>query len=308
VRIRASRPTREQFLAQFRTSARRAGRATAWILAIVFCIGILRAPEANAQTAPVIPADPTVQAPQVGDPSSSGGSLVQTPSVDAPADPGDININVDGGESGISRTVAIVLLLTVASVAPSILLLTTCFTRFVIVLSLTRNAIGAQQLPPTQVLVSLALFLTIFVMRPIFLEINKTAVQPALKHEISTSQALKTGFEPLKAFMLRQTDEKDLSLFVNLSGEAKPENPADVPATTVIPAYVISELRSAFVIGFVIFIPFLIIDLVASSILMSMGMVMLPPVFISLPLKLLLFILVDGWNLVIGSVVRSVHA
>jgi flagellar biosynthetic protein FliP len=304
VRIRVDRPTREQFRDQFQRSARRAGRATGWILAITFCIGILAAPEASAQTPPVIPADPTVEAPQVADPSSQ---LVQTPAVDAPADPSDININVDGGESGISRTVAIVLLLTVASVAPSILLLTTCFTRFVIVLSLTRNAMGAQQLPPTQVLVSLALFLTIFVMRPIFLEINKTAVQPALKHEISTGQALKTGFEPLKGFMLRQTDEKDLSLFVDLSGETKPEDSSKVPATTVIPAYVISELRHAFVIGFVIFIPFLIIDLVASSVLMSMGMVMLPPVFISLPLKLLLFILVDGWNLVIGSVVRSVH-
>jgi flagellar biosynthetic protein FliP len=301
VRLTVERPTR----AHLRASARRASRATGWALAVVFCLGILRAPDAAAQTAPVIPADPTVQAPQVANPNSS---LVQTPAVSSPASPGDININVDGGQSGISRTVAIVLLLTVASVAPSILLLTTCFTRFVIVLSLTRNALGAQQLPPTQVLVSLALFLTIFVMRPIFLEINKTAVQPALKHEISTSQALKTGFVPLKGFMLRQTDDKDLSLFVNLSGEAKPTDASKVPATTVIPAYVISELRHAFVIGFVIFIPFLIIDLVASSILMSMGMVMLPPVFISLPLKLLLFVLVDGWNLVIGSVVRSVHA
>ncbi len=303
MRLSVSRPSRDQF----RASVRRASRGTGWMLAIIFCIGILKAPDASAQTAPVIPADPTVQAPQVADPSSTGG-LVQTPSVPSPANPSDININVDGGDSGISRTVAIVLLLTIASVAPSILLLTTCFTRFVIVLSLTRNAIGAQQLPPTQVLVSLALFLTIFVMRPIFLEINKTAVQPALKHEISTTQAVKTGFEPLKGFMLRQTNEKDLSLFVNLSGEAKPSDASKVPATTVIPAYVISELRHAFVIGFVIFIPFLIIDLVASSVLMSMGMVMLPPVFISLPLKLLLFILVDGWNLVIGSVVRSVHA
>jgi flagellar biosynthetic protein FliP len=300
VAVRCSRPTR----AQFRASARRASRATGWVLGIVFCIGLLSTPDAGAQTAPVIPPDPTVEAPQIGE----SDALVDTPSADSPDTPEDINIKVDGGEGGLSRTVAIILMLTVASVAPSILLLTTCFTRFVIVLSLTRQAIGAQQLPPTQVLVGLALFLTVFVMRPIFMEINDVAIQPMLRHEIGTGEAFEKGFEPLRGFMLRQTEDKDLSLFVDLSGDDKPEKPEDIPATTVIPAYAISELRHAFVIGFVIFIPFLIIDLVASSVLMSMGMVMLPPVFISLPLKILLFVLVDGWNLVIGSVVRSVHA
>jgi flagellar biosynthesis protein FliP len=284
-------------------------RAWSWLAAgalfIVLSFGVANAPSVRAQEAPILPPDPVlaVDPPTIGEPDP----LVDVSSPDAPSNPEDINIKVDSGDGTLSRTVVIILLMTVASIAPSVLLLTTCFTRFVITLSLTRNAIGAQTLPPTQVLVGLALFLTVFVMRPIFVQINDDAVQPMLRNEIEAGEAFEKGFDPLRQFMLRQVDDKDLALFVNLADQPKPQNDQDISPTTLIPAYVISELRHAFVIGFVIFVPFLIIDLVASSVLMSMGMVMLPPVFISLPLKLLLFVLVDGWNLVIGSVVRSVQ-
>ncbi len=284
-------------------------RGWSWVCAgalfIVLSFGVANAPDVRAQEAPSVPPDPvlTVDPPVIGEPDP----LVEVQSPDAPDDPNDINIKVDSGDGTLSRTVVIILLMTVASIAPSVLLLTTCFTRFIITLSLTRNAIGAQTLPPTQVLVGLALFLTVFVMRPIFVQINDDAVQPMLNNEIEAGEAFEKGFDPLRKFMLRQVDDKDLALFVNLADQPKPESNEDISPTTLIPAYVISELRHAFVIGFVIFVPFLIIDLVASSVLMSMGMVMLPPVFISLPLKLLLFVLVDGWNLIIGSVVRSVQ-
>jgi flagellar biosynthetic protein FliP len=229
--------------------------------------------------------------------------LVKVPEVDTP---GGVNIDVNG-DSTLSRTVVIVVLLTIGSVAPAVLLLMTSFTRFVIVLGLTRQAIGAPNIPPNQVLVGLAMFLTFFVMNPVISEINDQAIQPMLRGEIDAGEALDKGFDPLREFMLRQTDEDDLRLFMRISGSEQPESPQDVSAATLVPAYVISELRAAFVIGFVIFIPFLIVDLVVASVLMSMGMVMLPPAFISLPLKLLLFVLVDGWGLIIGSVVQSVH-
>jgi flagellar biosynthetic protein FliP len=187
------------------------------------------------------------------------------------------------------------------------MLLMTSFTRFAIVLGLTRNAIGVQTIPPAQVLIGLSLILTFFVMGPIFGAVNDRGVQPLLNGEIEQSEAISAGFEPLREFMLTQTRDEDLALFVDLSGQPKPETPSDVPASTLIPAFVISELRAAFIIGFVIFVPFLVIDLIVSAVLMSMGMVMLPPVFISLPLKLLLFVLLDGWALIIGNVVESVQ-
>ncbi len=230
--------------------------------------------------------------------------LVVVPEVE---DVPDIAITVESENGALSNTVIIIVMLTIGAVAPSIMLLMTSFTRFVIVLGLTRNAIGVQTIPPSQVLIGLAMFLTIFVMGPVFSEVNEVAIQPMLGGEIGQAEAMAAGYEPFRDFMLAQTREDDLRLFMELSDSEQPSNELDIPATTLIPAFVISELRTAFVIGFVIFVPFLVIDLIVAAVLMSMGMVMLPPVFISLPLKLLLFVLVDGWALLIGSVVESVQ-
>ena len=219
----------------------------------------------------------------------------------------DVVVSVDSEDPGLSRTVVLLILLTVGSVAPALLLLTTTFTRFVVVFGLAKNAIGAQTVPPPQVLIGLALFLTFFVMGPTFSAVNADAIQPMLAGEITQGEALDAGVEPLREFMLAQTREEDLRLFVSLSDAPQPRTPADVSTTTLIPAFVVSELRTAFIIGFVVFVPFLIIDLVVASILMSLGMVMLPPVFISLPIKILLFILVDGWSLIVTSLVNSVQ-
>ena len=230
--------------------------------------------------------------------------LVQVPEPDPVP---SVSITVDSEDTALSRTVTIIILLTVAAVAPSILLLTTSFTRFAVVLGLTRNAIGVQSIPPAQVLLGLALFLTFFVMGPVLGAVNERAVQPLLDGEIDQQQAIDAGFQPLREFMLAQTRPEDLEMFMAMAQEDRPQTAADVSASTLIPAFVISELRAAFVIGFIIFVPFLVIDLIVSAVLMSMGMVMLPPVFISLPLKLLLFVLVDGWALIVGSVVESVQ-
>lgn len=220
----------------------------------------------------------------------------------------DVGISIESDDPALSRSVMIVVLLTIGAVIPGLLLLMTSFTRFVVVLGLTKNALALQTIPPSQVLVGLALFLTMFVMQPVLGEVNEQAIQPLLAGEITQSQALESGFEPVQEFMLAQTRPSDLELFTELAGDVRPATPEDVPASTLIPAFVISELRVAFVIGFVVFVPFLVVDLVVASVLMSMGMVMLPPVFISLPLKLLLFVLVDGWALIVGSMVGSVNA
>ena len=190
------------------------------------------------------------------------------------------------------------------ALAPGIVLLMTCFTRFVIVLSLTRNGLGLQGIPPTQVLIGLALFMTFFVMGPVFSQVNEDAIQPALAGKISTSEAFERGFEPLRAFMLERTDPSDLDTFAS-EASVDAATPQDVPARVLIPAFAISELRKAFLIGFLIFVPFLVIDLVVSAVLMGLGMVMVPPIVISLPLKLLLFVLVDGWALVVRSLMAS---
>lgn len=226
--------------------------------------------------------------------------------VATPEEPAGVNVSITSEEEGLSQSVLIVMLLTVGSVAPGILLMMTSFTRFAIVLSLTRNAVGAQQIPPNQVLMGLALFLTFFVMSPVLTQINEDAVQPLLNGEIEQGEAFSNAYAPLQKYMLAQTSEEDLGMFFRLAEVEAPATPEDVEASTLIPAFVLSELRTAFTIGFVIFIPFLVIDLVVASVLMSMGMVMLPPVFISLPIKLLLFVLVDGWALIIGAMVASV--
>jgi len=217
-----------------------------------------------------------------------------------------IQLGVDDVEDPekISSALQVLFLLTILTLAPSILIMTTSFARIIIVLSFLRQAMGTQQTPPTQILVGLGLFLTLFVMGPTWTEINNKALQPYLNEEISQTDALKIAGEPLKTFMLRQTREKDLSLFIDISGK-EPTNNQELDMSSIIPAFIISELKTAFQIGFLIYIPFLILDMVVASILLSMGMMMLPPVLISLPFKLMLFVMVDGWYLTVGSLMRS---
>ena len=206
-----------------------------------------------------------------------------------------------------SEAVNLYLLLFIIALVPSFLVLTSSFTRTIIVLSFTRNALGTQQSPPNQVLLGLALFLSLFVMRPVYQEVNDEALQPMLSGEITREESFARAEEPIKDFMLEQTRTTDLELFVDLSGDSFPDEPEDLSLFTVIPAFAISELRTAFTIGFLIFVPFLVIDIVVASILMSMGMFMLSPVMISLPFKLLLFVMVDGWYLVVESLVGSFY-
>ena len=205
----------------------------------------------------------------------------------------------------VSVTVQLVLLLTVLSLAPAILVLMTCFTRIVVVLSFVRSALATQSMPPNQVLVGLALFLTFFIMSPVLSEINSEALQPYLNEQIGQEEALDAAELPIKEFMAGHTREKDLALFYKYAELEKPESVEDIRLTALVPAFAISELKTAFQIGFIIFIPFLIIDMVVASTLMAMGMMMLPPVMISLPFKILLFVLVDGWYLVVESLLLS---
>jgi flagellar biosynthesis protein FliP len=214
--------------------------------------------------------------------------------VEGSSDPGDVSV--------LLQTI---FLLTVVTLAPSILILMTSFTRLVVVLAFLRQALGTQQTPSNQIIAGLALFLTVFIMMPVGKKINDTALQPFLNHEISQETALEKAAIPIRQFMFKQTREKDLALFVTLSDNAKPANRDEISMFVIIPAFVISELKTAFIIGFVLFVPFLIIDMVVASILLSMGMMMLPPVMISLPFKLMLFVLVDGWNLIITSMIQS---
>jgi flagellar biosynthetic protein FliP len=220
--------------------------------------------------------------------------------------PAPVPLDVDSITSGgLAQPVTLVLLLGALSLLPGLLIMVTAFTRIVIVLGFTRSALGTQGVPPNQVLIGLAMFLTFFVMGPVFSDVNDEAIQPLMKGTISESEAFDKGMEPFREYMLKQVREKDLQLFVDLSGKQAPATPAEVPTTTLIPAYVISELRAAFLIGFVIFIPFIVIDLVVSAALSAMGMAMLPPSLVSLPFKLLLFVAVDGWYLLVSSLVRS---
>jgi flagellar biosynthetic protein FliP len=205
----------------------------------------------------------------------------------------------------VASGIQILVLLTILTLAPSLLIMLTSFTRTVIVLSLIRNAIGVPQLPPNQVLIGLSLFLTFFVMAPTWNQINATAIQPYMAGQIRQAEAFDLAVNPVRDFMLKQTREKDLALFINLAELERPRVAADIPTYVIVPAFVISELKTAFQMGFLIFVPFLVIDIVISSALMSMGMMMLPPVLISLPFKLLLFVMVDGWHLIARSLVQS---
>jgi flagellar biosynthesis protein FliP len=224
-----------------------------------------------------------------------------------------VEIRIGGGangganKGGLSTPIQIMLLLTILSVIPAILVSVTSFTRLIIVSHFLRQALGTQAMPPNQVLIGLALFLTYFIMQPVGDQINKVAFQPMLNGKITEMQALDQASVPLRQFMLRYTREKDLALFLKIAKEPKPRNRQDLPMRIVIPSFMISELKTAFQIGFVLFVPFMVIDMVVASILLSLGMMQLPPVMISTPFKILLFVMVDGWNLVIGSLVKSFY-
>lgn len=205
----------------------------------------------------------------------------------------------------VSTTLLVFLLVTVLSLAPAILVMTTAFTRIIVVLGFLRQAMATQQTPPNQVLIGLALFLTFFIMAPTYQRVYDDALQPYMRQEITQSEAVDAALDPIREFMFRQTDPRDLALFIRIAKLERPRVPADVPTHVLIPAFAISELRTAFVMGFKIYIPFLIIDMVVASTLMSMGMLMLPPVFVSLPFKIIMFVLADGWGLLAGGLVRS---
>ena len=267
----------------------RAAAVAALLLAGLYLLGLLHASPAHA-LAPLNPLEPT-------DPTAP---------LD-PADPGTggANLTINGLAGTPSSSIVTLLAVTLLSVAPALLLMMTSFTKIFVVLAMTRNAIGLPTIPPNQVLAGLALFLSLFIMSPTLVEINNTAVQPFLDGSIDINRAFELAGTPLRSFMLPQTREADIALMTRAADRENPASPDTVPMLTLIPAFMISELRAAFIIGFVIFIPFLIIDLVVASALMSMGMMMLPPVMISLPFKILLFILVDGWGLVITSLIGS---
>ena len=223
----------------------------------------------------------------------------------APALAQQINVDFGKGSGLTERVIQMIALLTVLSLAPSILVMMTSFTRIVVVLSLLRTALGTATAPPNAVIVSLALFLTAFVMGPALQNAYDTGLKPLLANEITTQEAFERGSQPLRAFMEKNVGEKDLKLFIDMSKQAAPADPKDLSLRVLIPAFMISELKRAFEIGFLLFLPFLIIDLVVASVLMSMGMMMLPPVVVSLPFKLIFFVLVDGWSLVAGSLIQS---
>lgn len=229
--------------------------------------------------------------------------IFAAPSINISGD--GVSLDTSGGASGTDQTVNIILLLTVLSVAPSILIMMTSFTRIIIILSFLRNALGTQQMPPNQIMIGLALFITLFIMFPVGKNINEKSIIPYSEGKITQKAALDVASQEIKGFMYKYTYKSELALFVNLSGRKAPVDRKELPLTVVIPAFIISELKTAFQIGFIIFIPFLVIDLVVASTLMSMGMMMLPPVMISLPFKILLFVMVDGWKLLTEYIIKG---
>ena len=221
--------------------------------------------------------------------------------------PLEFNLDTGSSENGLSSTLQIMMVLTLISLAPSIIIMVTSFTRILIVLHFVRSALGTQSTPPNQILIGLTLFLTLFIMSPVFTQINNDAIKPLNKNEITQEQAFEAGIAPIREFMLEQVKPKDLKLFMNIADIDTVDSFEEIPTTVIIPAFIISELRIAFIIGFIIYIPFIVIDMVVASTLMSMGMMMLPPTTISMPFKILLFILADGWGLIIGELVKTFY-
>jgi len=217
-----------------------------------------------------------------------------------------INVGTSDNPEDLAVTLQLLLLLTILSLAPSILIMTTSYLRIIIVFHFLKNALGTQQMPPNQLLAGVALFITFFIMSPTWSKFNEDALQPYLDKKITVEEAYDKGIEPIRTFMLKNTRPEELKFFLELAQMERPNTPADLPIQVLIPSFVLSELRAGFIIGFFLFIPFVMVDMIVASILMSMGMMMLPPMMISMPFKILLFVLVDGWSLVIGSVVRSI--
>lgn len=236
---------------------------------------------------------------------SSGLFAQQTQSLSFPIP--KINVDVGTSQNGkdVAVTLQILLLMTILALAPSIIIMTTSYLRIIIVFHFLKSALGTQQMPPGQLLAGVALFITFFVMAPTWNKVNQDALKPLLDEKIGVEEAYNNGIEPIRDFMFKHVRDEDLELFVSMANMTRPNNRNELPTYIVVPAFVLSELRTGFIIGFFLFIPFIMVDLIISSILMSMGMMMLPPMLISLPFKILLFILVDGWNLIVGSVVRS---
>lgn len=275
--------------APLRADRSRAARTiVALLLGVLIVAAVILLSAYAGHAAPIDPADPT-------DPAAPT----------APTENPGVSIDINGADGAPSSAIVTLLGITLLSVAPALLLMMTSFTKIFVVLAMTRNALALPSIPPNQVLAGLALFLSLFIMGPVLTEINELAVQPYLNGTGTFTDAMNTGAEPLRQFMLAHTREEDLALMTRAADRENPDAPADVPILTLIPAFMISELRAAFIIGFVIFVPFLVIDLVVSAALMSMGMMMLPPVIISLPFKILLFVLVDGWGLIITSLISS---
>ncbi|CAL8969933.1 hypothetical protein CELL_00644 [Cellulomonas sp. T2.31MG-18] len=258
---------------------------------------------ASTRTTTAAAVVPAAVVPAAG-PTKPASPSAPTPAA-TPAAPGSVHVSVNGVDGTPSSSITVLLGITVLSVAPSLLIMTTSFTKIFVVLAMTRNALGLQGVPPNQAIAGLALFLSLFVMAPTIGDINTQAVQPYLHGQTSFSEAIGAGEKPLATFMVAHTREQDLALVTRAAQRPNPQSAADVPFTTLAPAFMLSELRAAFIMGFVIFVPFLVIDLVVSSSLMAMGMMMLPPVMVSLPFKLLLFVLVDGWGLVIKALLGS---
>lgn len=216
-----------------------------------------------------------------------------------------LDIGTSDSPEDVSATIQILLLMTVLSLAPSILIMTTSYLRLIIVFHFLKQALGTQQMPPSQLMAGIGLFITFFIMAPTWTQVNDTALQPLMKGEMNISQAYEVGVEPIREFMFAHVRDEDLELFISLSQDTRPETRLELPTYILLPAFALSELRAGFLIGFFLFIPFLMVDMIVGSILLSMGMMMIPPMMVALPFKILLFVLVDGWNLIIGSVMRS---
>lgn len=279
---------------------RRTGALALLLAALAAYVVLLAAP---AQADELVPTDGTT--PVQTEPGQTGPGGPAGPSGPAGASGGDLEVDLGDLTDAPSSSVGVLIGLTLLSVAPAILLTCTSFTKILVVLGLTRNALGLQQIPPNQVLVGLALFLSLFVMAPVLSAMNDAGVQPYLNGDATAAVAFDDGIQPLRDFMLDHTDDDELKLLTNVARRDLPANREEVALTTLVPAFVLTELKEAFIIGFIIFIPFLVIDIVVSGALMALGMMMMPPVMVSLPFKLLLFVLVNGWGLIITSVVGS---
>ena len=273
----------------------RAGLLLVTVLLAVLAFVALGVAFADSAAATPVPT-PTAPAP-----AATSGPV----GPEGPGDPNTVTVELNGLTDKPSTPVVTILALTMLSVAPAALLTTTSFTKVLVVLGLTRNALGLQQIPPNQVLAGLALFLSLFIMAPVLSAVNDIGIQPYLNGQLTAGAAYESGIQPLKDFMLKNTDDGELQLLTNVADREMPANPDQVSMATLVPAFILTELKQAFIIGFIIFVPFLVIDIVVSGALMALGMMMMPPVMVSLPFKLLLFVMVDGWALVIKSLVSS---